>query len=556
MRRLFAGFLLAISLFYVGAVVTGSKALGVPESASDDERRCLALLSFDPESPLSGPARVTSARIVPTPPGGLEASPNRVSGFGRSGVPHRLERYCAVTGYVAPQNKFEVRLPLPADWNHKLFFAACGGFCGTVNGAQCTPALERGYAAVTSNGGHDSAPGFDGAWAANAPNLQEDFAWRSTHVVTLVAKRVAARFYEQPIAHAYMGGCSKGGQAVLMEAQRFPEDYDGLMPIAPVYDYTGRSVIAAAWFAQAVSDGNGGSVITPSTVEAVHRSVLQRCRAQAGVVDDDFLSVPNTCDWQPSQIACAGGIESGDCLSARQVRAIERLMTPPHDSQGKVLYRYPYQAGTETEWPGWNFPALRAGRVVPEFGNMRVADQFPKYLADPTVRADIDPLKFDFDHDPMTLARARALYDADSPDLRAFRDRGGKILMWHGLADSGIAPTSSVGYYEAVAKFVGGRVRIEDFFRLFLIPGVHHCGGGPGLVEFDALSALEDWVEHGRAPEQLIASRSTGDVVARARPVYRYPFQAHYSGTGDTREPASFVPQRPGLHRAPGDPPD
>jgi feruloyl esterase len=153
---------------------------------------------------------------------------------------------------------------------------------------------------------------------------------------------------------------------------------------------------------------------------------------------------------------------------------------------------------------------------------------------------------FDFERDPATLQRAHALYDAASPNLEAFQARGGKLLMWHGLADSGIAATSSIGYYEAVSAALAGRTRVDDFFRLFLIPGVHHCGGGPGLVEFDALTALEDWVERGQAPEQLIASRSNGGVLERARPVYPYPLQARYSGKGDPKDPASFVPLRPG----------
>ncbi|HEU5195019.1 MAG TPA: tannase/feruloyl esterase family alpha/beta hydrolase [Methylomirabilota bacterium] len=512
------------------------------EPLSADEQRCAALARLDLEAAPAGPTRIASARLIDVPPAGLEGGPNRMSGFGRRGAGAiRIKKYCSVTGLVAPQNKFELRLPLPAEWNKKFFFAACGGFCGTVNGALCVPALERGYAAVTTNGGHESAPGFDGVWAANAPNLQEDFAWRGVHVVTLAAKDITTRYYGEAISRAYMSGCSKGGQAVLMEAQRFPEDFDGLMPVAPVYDYTGRSVIAAAWFAQAVSDGRGGSVITPATVEAVHRSVLQHCGAQAGV-DEGLVTDPASCTWKSSMIACAPGVENDQCLGPKQVHAIARLMAPATNSRGEVIYRYPYVPGTETEWAGWNFPALRMGRTAPEFGNLKVADQYLKYLADATVRRNVDPLKFDFDRDPATLGRARALYDAASADLRAFKARGGRMLMWHGLADSGIAASASIGYYDAVVKELGGRAQTDDFFRLFLIPGVHHCGGGPGLSEFDTLTALEEWLEKGRAPDQVIASRSNAGVVERSRPVYPYPVLAKYVGAGDPRDASSFVP--------------
>jgi feruloyl esterase len=166
-------------------------------------------------------------------------------------------------------------------------------------------------------------------------------------------------------------------------------------------------------------------------------------------------------------------------------------------------------------------------------------------LEDATVRQNVDALTFDFDRDPATLARSRRIYDASSFDLRAFKAHGGKMLMWHGWADGSIMATSSIGYYEGVRKFMGGRDKTEDFFRLFLVPGVHHGGGGPGLKEFDALSALEDWVEKGHAPDKLIAGRVTNGVVERSRPVYPYPMMARYSGKGDPMQADSFVPFDP-----------
>src|SRR5262249_20113124 len=197
------------------------------------------------------------------------------------------------------------RLPLSSDWNQKFFFTPCSGFCGAVFGAACNSALARGYASVTTNGGHDSGQGFDGLWAAFAPRLQEGYGWRGTHIVPIAAKASTTQSYGRPIAHSYISSCSKGGQAVLKEAQQFPEDYDGYLPIAPVYDITGR-MIAGAWFAQAVSDGNGGSVLNAAAADAVHRSVLARCGAQAGV-DEGFVTDPVTCDWRPEMIACAPG---------------------------------------------------------------------------------------------------------------------------------------------------------------------------------------------------------------------------------------------------------
>jgi hypothetical protein len=525
--------------------------LAAPETApmanNQDEQRCAALTEFNLQAASGGPAIITSAQILDVPVGGLEHT-------GQSGYrgttarsPSPIHRYCDVTGYVAPQSKFDLKLPLPADWNHKFYFNACGGFCGAVVKEMPNFGVERGYASATGNGGHDSKPGFDGVWAANAPELQEDFGWRSNHVVTLIAKAITTHYYGTSIKHAYMAGNSKGGQAVLMEAQRFPEDFDGLMPSAPVYDYTGRNTIAPAWFAQGFSDGHGGSVLNDAVAQAVHKSVLEHCGAQAGV-EEGLVTDPISCQWRPELIACPSGNSGPDCLTPQQVAATKRLMSPATNSKGEVLYAYPYIPGTETQWIGWNYyghPGGSAARVPPRLANMDLPAQYLGYLADETVRNNVGPLTFDFDRDPATLARSRRIYDAGSFDLRAFKARGGKMLMWHGWADGAIMATSSIGYYEGVRKFMGGRDKTEDFFRLFLVPGVHHGGGGPGLTEFDALSALEDWVEKGRAPDKLIAGRVTDGVVERTRPVYPYPVLARYSGKGDPTHADSFAPFDP-----------
>jgi hypothetical protein len=504
-------------------------------AASIDAQRCAALGGVDFEGLPDAPARILSARLVDVPPAEgrapdtLAASP--------------IKQYCQVLGYVAPQNKFELRLPLPAQWNQKFFLTACGGFCGAVDGNACNPALARGYASVTGNGGHDGMPGFDGVWAANSPRLQEDYAWRHTHVVTVAAKAITTSFYARPIVRSYMSGCSKGGHAVLMEAQRFPEDFDGLLPIAPVYDLSGR-VISGAWNAQAVRDEQRGSVVNSAVAATVHQSVLSRCGAQAGV-DEGLVTDPPSCDWQPDMIACSSTRSDSGCLTPRQVAAIKRLMSPAVNSKGKVVYAYPDIAGTATNWEGWHYGSGGRPAAPRAYANYMLHEQFLKYMADPTVRDGVDPLAFDFDRDPPSLARAAKLYDATSYDLRAFKARGGKMLMWHGLSDAAIHATSSVGYYEGVQKLIGGRERTEDFFRLFLVPGVHHCAGGPGLTDFDALTLLEIWVEQGRPPDVMIASRRANGVVERTRPIYPYPLLARYSGQGDARQASSFGPFDP-----------
>jgi len=341
---------------------------------------------------------------------------------------------------------------------------------------------------------------------------------------------------------SYMSGCSKGGHGVLMEAQRFPDDFDGLLPIAPVYDLTGR-VIAAAWLAQAVNAEGKGSVLNDDAAKIVHASILQRCGAQAGV-DEGVVSDPASCDWKPEMIACPAAVPPSGCLTQRQVDAVKKMMTPVVDSKTQVLYKSTDIPGTATEWGFWYYqrpgPSTGASNA-----NYTIHDQFMRFMADPTVRTGVDPLTFDFDKGPGTLTRARALYDATSFDLRAFKARGGKMLMWHGLSDAAITASSSTAYYDGVEKLMGGRAQTQDFFRLFLVPGVHHCAGGPGFTEFDALTLLENWVEKGQAPDVMIASRLANGAIDRSRPIYPYPLLARYAGQGDPKNAASFVAHDP-----------
>ncbi|HST08863.1 MAG TPA: tannase/feruloyl esterase family alpha/beta hydrolase, partial [Terriglobales bacterium] len=539
--------LIMMAVFLIVPPLAAARNSSGSSPTGAEVQSCGALMELNLENAPGGPAFVTSAQLMDVPTIGLERPAYSPSGYGKTSglIASRVHQFCDVTGYVAPQNRFELKLPPPGDWNQNCFLTACGGFCGAVDDKRCNLALARGYASVTGNGGHESSgTGFDATWAANAPNLQEDFGWRSNHVVTLIAKAITMRYYGRTIRHSYMAGNSKGGQAVLLEGQRYPEDFDALMPSAPVYDYTGRSVIAAAWFGQGITDGRGGSVLNPAAAQAAHKSVLEHCGAQAGV-EEGLVTDPPACAWRPEMIACASGSDGPDCLSARQVAAIQRLMTPVTNSKGEVLYAYFYLPGSETQWVGWNFFGAPSGGLRPRVANLYLPEQYLKYLTDEKVREKADPLKFDFDRDPSTLARARKIYDASTTDLHAFKERGGKILMWHGWADGAIPATSSIGYYEGVMRLMNGREKTEDFFRLFLVPGVHHGGGGPGLAEFDALTALENWVERGQPPEKLIACRSTGGAVERCRPVFPYPILARYTGKGDPKQADSFVPLDP-----------
>lgn len=510
-----------------------------PAALSADAQRCAALMAADFEGVPDAPTRLTAARIVDVAAVPPETPPNAPQAVLAASP---IKQYCQVLGYVAPQNKFELRLPLPSQWNGKFLLAPCAGFCGAVQAVFCNPSLARGYASITGNGGHDGGIGFDGLWAANSPGLQEDLAWRHNHVIALAGKAITAKYYGKLIARSYLSGCSKGGHAALMEAQRFPDDFDGLIAAAPVYDLVGRALVAA-WWAQAVDNTQRGSILTRSIAEAVQSSVLARCGAQSGI-DERVVTDPASCDWKPEMAAC-GTATGSTCLTAQQVQVVKKMMSPVVNSKGQALYTAADVAGTASEWEGWHYGRGGNSSAPRAHANYQIADQFLKYMADPTVRANADPLKFDFDRDPSTLARARKLYNATSPDLRAFKARGGKLVMWHGLSDAAITAPSSIEYYRAVEKLMGGRAQTQDFFRLFLLPGMHHCAGGPGFTEFDALTLLENWVEKGQAPDVMLASQVAAGATVRTRPIYPYPVLARYSGQGDPKQASSFVPFDP-----------
>jgi hypothetical protein len=501
---------------------------------TEDARRCSALTSLELQTLRDAPTRVVTARLVDVPPPPGSASPRSGAALLAASA---IKQYCQVTGYVAPQNKFELRLPIPSQWNEKLFFVPCAGFCGGVNGNVCNNSLSRGYASVTNNGGHDGAPGFDGTWGANAPNLQEDFAWRSSHVVTLAAKAITTGYYGRPIKRSYISGCSKGGHAVLMELQRFPQDYDGAIVAAPVYNWIGQ-MIGSATFASAVHDGSGKFLLDSSTVGAIHQSVLARCGSQSGVAEP-FVSEPLSCDWRADMLACSAS-KGPMCLTPAQVAAVSKVMRPAADSRGRALYS-PQLPGAESDWGGWFYSrdSARSIRTIAHFG---ASQQFSSFMAHPTAR-DVDPLKLTIDQMAAALSSARALYDATNPDLSAFKGRGGKVLMWHGLSDGAVPAGASINYYDRVAAHFGGRQTIDGFFRLFLVPGVHHCAGGPGPDNVDTIAAIENWVERGVAPSELIARRFVQGVEERSRPVYPYPTVARYSGSGDPLSASSFVPK-------------
>ena len=444
--------------------------------------------------------------------------------------------YCQVKGVVAPANRFEVWLPVA--WNGKFQGVGNGGLGGYINYSAMTLAVARGYATAGTDGGHAGSP-LDASWALGHPELVEDFGHRGVHVVTVAAKAVAEAFYGTAPERSYFVGCSSGGKQGLTEVQRYPDDYDGAVVGAPAYFFTHLSM-ASNWVAQALHE-DPDSRIPPATLAVIADAVVARCDGLDGV-RDGLLSDPRRCRFNPARLRCKGA-PSPACLTEAQVRGLRKIYAGPRTKSGRRLYPGFVPGGEigsgtalgpagDPNVGGWE--AWIGGTTA----NLAVTiqDTFFRFMAfeDPAW----DWRTFDFDGDVRTTdAKLAAILDATDPDLSRFASRGGKIVMFHGWSDPAISPLGSIDYLRRVVP----HRRRDDFIRLFLAPGMQHCAGGPGPSSFDAVGALERWIEQGVAPERIVAEHRTNGAVDRTRPLCPYPRAARWDGVGDPDDAASFV---------------
>ena len=453
-----------------------------------------------------------------------------------------LPAHCRVTGVIETEINFE--LLLPDDWNGRFLMGGGGGFVGSVqNQARSLYAhggspLQRGYATAGTDTGH-TGNGIEAGWALDHPERQENFGHRAVHLTAETAKSIIAHYYARPADYAYFVGCSRGGGQAMMESQRYPDDFDGIVAAAPAYDWTGITAGFVQNQQAIYPDGDlDAPVLSAATLELLGSSILAACDADDGV-EDGMLAEPRRCGFDPADLPrCTGDRPSADCVTAAQLAAIRTVYGGP-TSNGEPIY-HGFNYGGEREAGGWDAWVVGAAqRRAPGIPNAQYGfgTELFKYFVfgDP----DWDYTRYDFATWKDDVAETAAILNATDTDLSRFRDGGGRIIYWTGWSDLALAPLGTIDYYE---RLEAGDPSALDYARLYMLPGVLHCAGGPGPDRVDWVEAIRTWVEDGRAPERLLAAKLGEDGnVTMTRPVCPYPQVAVYDGSGDPHDHASFA---------------
>jgi tannase/feruloyl esterase len=445
-----------------------------------------------------------------------------------------LPSFCRVTATLTPSADSDIKMEvwLPAsDWNGKFLGVGNGGWSGSIVYTAPTfslaDALRRGYAVASTDTGH---VGSDARFSLGHPEKLVDFAYRAVHEMTLRAKSIATGYYGRGPRLSYWGGCSGGGRQALVEAQRYPADYDGIIAGAPAIDWSGGA-IHGLWVAQAALK-NAGSYIPPEKFAEIHQAVLDACDTIDGV-RDGVLEDPRRCVFDPAVLQCKGA-DAATCLTASQVETARKIYGPARNPRTGVELSPGKEPGSELGW------TAHARGPNPD----DTVTSYFKYVVFKNPSWDYKTL--DFDKDAASAERAASgSINATDPNLAPFLERGGKLIMYQGWSDQLIPPRRTIAYYDSVVAKLGGASDLTNGLRLFMVPGMTHCGTREGVSTFDRLAALEQWVEQKQAPDRIIGSHLTGGVVDRTRPVCPYPQIAKYNGTGSTDDAANFACQVP-----------
>lgn len=421
--------------------------------------------------------------------------------------------------------KIEVWMPL-AHWNGKFIGLGTGGWGGQIPYEDLATAIARGYAAAASDTGHEDPKG-SGEFAIGHPEQVIDFSYRAIHEMTRAGKAIVSAFYGRAARPNYFNGCSTGGREGLIEAQRYPLDYNAILARSPDTSIT-REDANDLWATLALTR-TPESALSNQDFRLLHAAVLAKCDALDGV-RDGVIENPLACHFDPQVLRCAA-VKNPECLSDPQIEAVRAIYSGPrHPLTGELIFPG-FEPGSELSW---SHLADESEAATTSYSYLVFQDQ------------DWDFHRFDLAHD---VEQADALLDdslnASQPDLNAFADAGGKLLMTHGWGDTAIPPRGSVQYYELALDGLQGNPKGADAVRLFMVPGMFHCGGGDGPSEFDGLGALERWFEDQEVPEQLTAARRVAGKIVATHLLCAYPATAHYQGHGNTADALNFSCETP-----------
>jgi Tannase and feruloyl esterase len=471
-----------------------------------------------------------------------------------------LPAFCRVAGIAKPSTDSEIRFELwlpNSGWNGKYEQVGNGGFAGTIPLSAMAQPLLRGYATAGTDDGHAAAT--DGLWALGHPERLTDFGYRAVHETSVEAKAITRAFYGRDLARSYFVGCSDGGREALMEAQRFPGDFVGIVAGAPANNWT-HLLVGAIWTEQALFN-DPASYVPPNKLSVIQNAVVTACDALDGV-KDGVIADPRRCHFDPAVVQCRSA-DGADCLTPPQVAAVRKIYGGPRNPRTGAQIFPGFSPGTEAVPANWRVWISGNGPGQPTlqafFGNT-----FYAYMVFDNPKWDFRT--FNFDSDVKTADdKTVGILNSTDPDLTKFKARGGKLIQYHGWGDAAIPPQNSIDYFETVQSVMGKTTRERDlgatqgFYRLFMVPGMSHCAGGIGATSFgnvpsrlhdpghDVVSALEQWVEKGVAPNQIIATGFVGGDSAKGvettRPLCPYPEEARYKGTGDTNSATSFTCQ-------------
>lgn len=523
---------LAISTVATFAAVATAAASEAPMTPVVD---CAALagLSFDGNTTVTTATMVTSGTLVT--PNNLNLS--------------NLPEFCRVQGTSKPTASSDIYFEvwLPADWNRRFLSSGEGGYAGQLNYTRngldggLDEIVRRGYATASTDTGHLAS---DPWWAVGQPEKANDYLYRAKHLVTVAAKGLIERYYGTPPRYSYFNSCSNGGRQALIEAQRYPDDYDGYVVGAP-WNYQSHSNAGFVWNAQALS--RPGAAISPAKLPAINAAVLDACDAKDGLTDG-VIADPARCAFDTSVLACTG-VETDACLTPPQIEALDKIYEGPSNPRTGERIFPGFALGSELAWTGLVQNLNATGLATGYFANLVFEDPNWDYSG------------FDFDND-MAFAdqKVGALGNALQTDLRALRARGVKLIQYHGWNEQTLQPAYSPQYYEQVVETMGGLGRTMDFYRLFMVPGMTHCYFGPGATSFggvgqqippardtvhDIQTALEAWVERGIPPNRLVSTKYTDDAattrtILLQRPLCAHPLVPRYKGFGDPNVASSF----------------